>query len=128
MRHTTRIFLLICASLALGACVSKKKYLSLQSEFEAANRELMARGGRISDLSNRLPACEQARFKLQADLRGSQTALQMREDQVNDLKAQVTDVQTQRDRQLTQVSDLTTRSKSAKEQIRERLSQLEEKD
>jgi len=128
MRHTTRIFLLLCASLALGACVSKKKYLTLQSEFEAANRDLTACGGRISDLSNRLSACEQERFKLQADLRGSQTALQVREDQIKDLKAQVSDVQAQRDRQLTQVTDLTTLSKSANDNIRETLSQLEKKD
>ncbi|MFN0013348.1 MAG: OmpA family protein [Saprospiraceae bacterium] len=128
MRFTTKICLLLCASLTLGACVSKKKYLSLQTEFEAANRDLGACGEKLSDLSNRLSACEQERFKLQADLGGSQTALKVREDQIKDLKAQVTDVQTQRDRQLTQVNDLTTLSQSANDNIRETLSQLEKKD
>ncbi|MEQ1744856.1 MAG: OmpA family protein [Saprospiraceae bacterium] len=128
MRITTKICLLLCASLALGACVSKKKYLSLQTALDAANRDLGTCGEKLSDLSNRLSACEQERFKLQADLGGSQTALKVREDQIKDLKAQVTDVQTQRDRQLTQVNDLTTLSKSANENIRETLSQLEKKD
>jgi chemotaxis protein MotB len=128
MRFTVKICFFLCVSLALASCVSKKKFVALQNDFAAANRDLGVCGERLSGLTNQLSACEQERFRLQADLRGVQTALQLREDQIKDLKAQVTDVQAQRDRQLTQVTDLTTLSRSANDNIRETLSQLEKKD
>lgn len=128
MRFTVKICFFLCVSLALASCVSKKKFVALQNDFAAANRDLGVCGERLNGLTNQLSACEQERFRLQADLRGAQTALQLREDQIKDLKAQVTDVQTQRDKQLTQVTDLTTLSKSANDNIRETLSQLEKKD
>jgi len=128
MHRTTKLFLLLCASLALVSCVSKKKFVSLQSELDAANKDLGLCGVRLNDLTNRLSACEQERFKLQGDLHGAQTALQLRGDQITDLRAQIIDMQAQRDRQLYQVTDLTTLSKSATDNIRETLSQLEKKD
>lgn len=128
MHNTAKLCLILCASLVLASCVSKKKFVSLQSELDAANKDLGLCGARLGDLTNRLSACEQERFKLQGDLRGTQTALQLREDQIVDLRAQIADMQGQRDRQLNQVTDLTTLSKSANDNIRETLSQLEKKD
>jgi chemotaxis protein MotB len=52
----------------------------------------------------------------------------LREEQVNDLRAQLNDCRSQRDKQLTQVGDLTVLSQSANENMKLTLSQLAAKD
>jgi len=52
----------------------------------------------------------------------------VREEQLSDLRDQLEDVKKQRDKQLTQVGDLTVLSQSANENIKETLGQLERKD
>ncbi|MEK7257139.1 MAG: OmpA family protein, partial [Bacteroidota bacterium] len=64
----------------------------------------------------------------QQDLRDAQNSTQVKQDQVTDLRAQLDDCKKQRDKQLSQVGDLTVLSQSANENIKQTLSQLEKKD
>lgn len=116
------------ASLVLVSCVSKKKFTGLQTELDAANKDLEKCGVSLNEYMNRLTVCEQEKDRLRGDLRSAQTTAQLREEQITDLKTQLDDVKAQRDKQLTQVEGLTTLSQSATANIKETLSQLEKKD
>jgi chemotaxis protein MotB len=70
---------------------------------------------------NRLSLCEQERSN-------AINAQKIYEEQLQFLKTQLADCQTLRDKQLSTVGDLTNLSKSANDNIRETLSQLERKD
>ena len=128
MRTTFKFLLFFCLSFSLFSCVAKKKFLAVQTELAAANKDLGACGERLNDLTNRLSACEQDKERLRGEIKSGQTALQVREDQITDLRDQIADFKVQRDKQLTQVGDLTVLSKSANDNIRETLSQLQKKD
>jgi chemotaxis protein MotB len=110
------------------SCVSKKKFTGLQSELATANKDLAACGVSLNDYMSKLTFCEQDKEKLRGEMKSVQTSLQLREEQIQDLKAQVADCKAQRDKQLTQVGDLTVLSQSANDNIKETLSQLEKKD
>lgn len=105
----------------MPSCVSKKKFTSLQTELANTNAELGKCGVSLNDYMNRLSTCEQ-------ELRTSQGTNQTRQDQLNDLKDQLADCKSQRDKQLSQVGDLTVLSQSANANINETLRQLEKKD
>ncbi|MFN4256910.1 MAG: OmpA family protein [Saprospiraceae bacterium] len=127
--------LLIFSALALltaPSCVTKKKYAamqsSMQSQLDAANKDLAKNGKQISDLMASLSACEADKASNRNDASNCQNAIRLREEQIADLRAQIADCQAQRDKQLSQVGNLTTLSQSANENIRETLSQLERKD
>lgn len=120
--------LLLIAAVLMSSCVSKKKYAALQTDMALTNKELAKCGESLSDYLNRLSACEQERERLRSDLKTSQNALQLREEQIKDLREQVTDIRAQRDKQLSQVGDLTNLSQSASNNIKATLAQLEQKD
>lgn len=113
------LFSLIC--FMLNSCVSKKKYDSLQSELELANLNYGQSAEDISRLTRELSACEQEKARLQASGEG-------KEQQLSDLRAQIADIQEQRDRQLEQVEDLTNLSKTASDNVTETLAQMSGKD
>ncbi|KAA3633408.1 MAG: hypothetical protein DWQ02_13140 [Bacteroidetes bacterium] len=121
MKFTFKILILLCIPLAMSSCVSKKKYLDLQNQFEVANKDLGKCGESLSDYMNRLAACEQDRNTMKSNLL-------IREEQVNDLKYLIEDMKKQRDMQAGQVEELTNLSQSASENINQTLSQLEGKD
>ena len=93
----------------------------LQKDLALANKQLGECGESLNDHMSRLNTC-------QSELRNTQNTLGLREEQIGDLKDQLADVKAQRDKQLTQVGDLTVLSQSANENIKETLSQLEKKD
>ncbi len=112
-----------------ASCVSTKKYDEMQADLQA----------RLQTAEENLTNCQQQSITfrntsereqntLKADLTRSQTETQLLEQQIQNLKDQVADLKSQRDKQLEQVGDLTVLSKSANENIRETLSQLEQKD
>jgi chemotaxis protein MotB len=70
---------------------------------------------------NKLALCEQ-------DKANAQTESRLRAEQIDFLKAQLNDCQNTRDKQLSQAEDLTKLNRTATENIRETLSQLERKD
>jgi chemotaxis protein MotB len=76
----------------------------------------------------RLESCKTEKNSLANDLNLQNKTLVLKEEQIISLRDQLADVKSQRDRQLTQVGDLTVLSQSANENIKETLSQLEKKD
>lgn len=128
MNSVVKIFILLLAAFSTFSCVSKKQFMALQTELEVANKDLGKCGESLNEYMNRLSACEQDKVKLNGEIRSLQNSLQLREEQMADLRGQLADVKAQRDKQLTQVEGLTTLSQSASENIKETLSQLEKKD
>jgi len=124
------VFCAICFS--LSSCVMKKQYLAMQtdlkSQLDAANKDLGKLGVSLNEYMSRLAACEKDKERLSGDIRTNQSSMQLREEQINDLKAQINDLKSMREKQLNTVTDLTTLSKSANDNIKETLSQLEKKD
>lgn len=124
-----RIFAFLLLSFSMFSCVvPKKKYDDLKVLLDAANKDVGKLGVSLNDYMARLAACEQDKERLKGDVKGNQGALQLREEQIRDLKAQIADIQAQRDKQLNQVTDLTKLSKSSTDNIKETLAQLEKKD
>jgi chemotaxis protein MotB len=120
-------FLCLLAA-AFTSCVPKKQLVSLKAELDAANKDLGKCGVSLNEYMAKLTACQTDKDRLTRDIANTQNTLKIREEQINDLKTQVEDYKSLRDKQLTQVGDLTVLSKSANDNIRETLSQLEKKD
>ncbi|MCC7245007.1 MAG: OmpA family protein [Saprospiraceae bacterium] len=119
---------MLLALVSLSSCVTKKKFTALQTqltqtqtELAAANKDLGKCGVSLNDYMSRLSLCEQ-------DRSNAQNARKIYEDQIQFLKTQLTDCQSLRDKQLSQAADLTQLNKSANDNIKETLSQLERKD
>ena len=128
MKLTIKLFIILLVGASAVSCVSKKQYLSLQAELDAANQDLGKCGESLHEYMARLSSCEQDKARLEAQIQKNQQALNLRQEQMQDLRDQLADCRTQRDRQLTQVGDLTVLSQSASENIRETLAQLEQRD
>ena len=130
MNLNVKLSFILVLALAIfsSSCVSKKKFDLLQLELNTANEDLGKCGESLSDYMNRLSACEQEKARMMQEIRSTQDNLRLREEQIADLREQVADMRTQRDKQLSQLEDLTTLSQSASDNIKETLSQLEKKD
>lgn len=122
------IMLSLVIGLSLNSCVTKKEYLSLQEELQKANQDADEAAQRASALANQLNACERDKVAMRGETNNLQTTLSLREELILDLRNQLDDLRRQRDRQVSQVGDLTVLSKSANENIKETLQQLEKKD
>lgn len=125
MKSQIKFLLFACIGLFMTSCVSNKKYqemqASMQEELDLANQQLGKAGEDINKYMNLLSACEQEKARLN-------TSVKLREEQIQDLRAQVTDFRETRDKQLSQVEGLTGLSQSANENIKNTLAQLETKD
>lgn len=108
-----------------SSCVSKKKYVDLQSKYTDADRSLMK-------CSDDLLSAKQTISKLEGDVRTAENELEnvtkYRQEQISDLRQQVVDLQKNRDKQLTQVEDLTVLSREANRNIEKTLERMTEKD
>lgn len=114
MKYFIRPLVILILPFALASCVTQKKYAALQSDLQKAN-EL-------------LHACNEKNDLCQTDLKVCNATLKGKQEQYNMLNEQLTDCKAQRDKQLTQVGDLTVLSKSANDNINQTLAQLESKD
>jgi chemotaxis protein MotB len=128
MKSTLKICMLLCIGLTMFSCISKKKFASLQSELDSTNKELGTCGESLNEYMNKLSACEQEKELLKGEIKAKNSSTELREEQINDLKVQIADLKSQRDKQVTQVGDLTVLSQSANENIKETLNQLAQKD
>lgn len=110
--------LMIIAAFGISSCVSTKKYQSMQRSLEqdlaATNSQLKECNDNLNDYIKQLST--------------SKTTLNLREEQIGDLREQLADVKAQRDKQVIQVGDLAVLSQSANDNIKETLSQLQQKD
>lgn len=107
---------------SLTSCVTKRKFdtmqVQLQTNLDVCREEMTAYRSNSQQESD----------NLKNQLRQSQASNQLYEQQIASLKDQVADLKSQRDKQLTQVGDLTVLSKSANDNIKQTLGQLEQKD
>lgn len=128
MRHFIK---LICclAILTTTACVSTKQYDSMQSQLQ---QQITAADDKLADCQQTFSTYQSTSSKENADLerqlRVSQQEGLLKDQQLRSLRDQIDDLKQQRDRQLAQMGDLTVLSKSANENIRNTLTQLEAKD
>lgn len=117
--------LLIFSLVLFTSCASKKKLEETQSlhaqEMQVANQQLGECGEKLNELMK-------TNEQLKSQLNTAKTSLELRQEQMDDLKDQLSDVKTQRDKQLEQVGDLTVLSQSANDNIKETLTQLEDRD
>ena len=107
--------------LCMSSCVTQKKYKSLESELSQTNGKLKDCNDIRDKLTSRLSSCEN-------DLAMSRTSLGGKQDQFQQLKDQLADCQAMRDKQVTQVGNLTVLSKGANDNISATLAQLQDKD
>ncbi len=128
MKTSIKIFLFLGLGILMTSCVSKKKLQALQSEYDVANQQLGECGENLNEYMARLSACKQENEKLKGQVQTATSNLSLREEQIQDLKDQINSDRILRDKQLSQVDDLTTLSQSASENIKETLQQLEKKD
>lgn len=105
----------------MTSCVSKKKFLGLQTDYDKANEDLGKCGKDLNEYMNRLSACESEKANLIKDT-------EVKDVQITDLREQIEDFKATRDKQLEQVGDLTVLSQAANENINKTLSQLAERD
>ncbi len=116
--NTIKLLTILLVGLSFTACVSKKKFAAMEtdlsSQLSAANKQIGVCGKDLNKCMSDLSTASQERDKLQA-------LLTLREEQIADYKAQL-------ERQVSQVGNLTVLSQSANDNIKETLSQLENKD
>lgn len=115
MNRILKIGVLTLTAVTFTSCVSNKKFNAVKNSLE---RDLSIANKKLSECDATL-STERTKFD---------SNMTFRQEQLNDLRAQLADAQKQRDQQLTQVGDLTVLSKSANDNIKETLSQLEKKD
>lgn len=105
-------------AVGISSCVSTKKYTAMQKNLErdlaATNTQLEECNNSLNDYVKQVSSCK--------------TTLDLKQEQIADLREQVTDLKNQRDKQLTQVGDLAVLSQAANENIKETLGQMEQKD
>lgn len=133
MNYSKKVVLMVlAATLVFASCVSKKKFLEMQEmkdkELATANEQLGKAGMEINKLMGQLSSCETDRTKLRAEYVSLEKTLALRQEQMEDLKNQLEDLKKQRDKQYTQVGDLTVLTQSANDNIKETLAQLQQKD
>lgn len=128
MQRNRTVLIVFSSCLLLASCVSSKKYNRLAADYELANKEIGKCGESLNDYMNRLAACEEEKNLLESEINSKDQKDSFKEEQISDLKAQIADLRKVRDKQQEQVGDLTVLSKSANDNIKETLSQLENKD
>lgn len=111
MKTVFNIFLALSLGLLVTSCVSKKKYLDLQAK----------KASELKNANDLLMKCEEDRNRYSTDLIEARTSLKHLTEQLSDCKSQ-------RDKQVTQVGDLTVLSQTANQNINKTLEQLEKKD
>ena len=118
--------------IALSSCTSKKVLADIQArhdaELQIANDQLSAYEQRMAVTERNYNTCKIEKAQLASDLANAKNAQELRQEQINDLKEQIGDIRQQRDKQVEQVGDLTVLSQSASENIKETLSQLNDRD
>ncbi|MFT4567575.1 MAG: chemotaxis protein MotB [Saprospiraceae bacterium] len=123
------IWILGIIMVMLSSCAAgKKEIASLQERINLADRDLSVVNSQLNECREetnayiaQLAKSNKNREKLQVDLSAARNTVVLREEQVQDLRAQV-------QQQTTTVGDLTVLSQSANENIKETLSQMESRD
>ncbi|TXF90927.1 OmpA family protein [Neolewinella aurantiaca] len=109
----------------LTSCVSKKKYQEIQTssaeQLSQRDQTISLNNQELNRYAERLATCERREATIASQFEAANTRIKSMDDQIADLKQQ-------RDRQMTQVGDLTVLSQGANANIGNTLKQLEGKD
>src|ERR1043165_2835618 len=103
----TLLFGALSIAVVLSSCVGKKKYAALREQLINAQQNATA--------------CENASARLRSDNRNQ-------EQLIGELRSQLSDCTSVRDKQVSTVGDLTVLSQAANNNMKETLAQLEQKD
>lgn len=125
MRTPSKFLFFVAAAIFMSSCVAKKKYAGLQQQYEKSQADLVKCGDQVQDFKDRLAKAEQERESLRT---ASASDVQQRDAQIKDLRDQINDLKSLRDKQMEQVGNLTVLSKAANDNIDKTLAQLEKKD
>lgn len=123
---TSRLVLtgLVMATLSVS-CVTKKKFAEMEGKYKSVDQSL-------AKCSDDLANANGENDRLKSQLAGVQSEMtstvRLKDDQMKDLRSQISDLQKARDQQMTQVGDLTVLTKVANDNIDKTLSQMAEKD
>jgi chemotaxis protein MotB len=121
-----KYFSIALAAIVLSSCVvGKKKFNAMKTELTAANEKCNAQ---LTDVQKDLYNSQGQITRLNNDIILANSSNINKTEQISDLKEQLDDCKKLRDKQLTQVGDLTVLTQSASDNIKETLSQLERKD
>jgi len=117
-------FILIITFLWSG-CVSKKKFMALDADYSSIESQL-------SDCKSTLLESQKKVQVVNRDLKEenkiSENIKETKDEIISELRGQIKDLKKQRDKQFTQVDDLTVLSQSASDNINQTIKQLEKKD
>lgn len=128
MNNLSYYLLLFVLFIGSISCVSNKKFQAVQADLAKVQKDLGDCGVDLNKYMKLYAACEQEKERINNSLQNEQRNVNVREEQINDLKEQIADIRAQRDAQLQQVEGLTQLSQSATRNIQETLAQLEKKD
>lgn len=128
MRISLKPFFVVFVALSMASCVAKKKLTALQSQYDKAQSDLVKCGDNVQDYKDKLERMSKVQQETEAQKNTSLSTIQQREQQIGDLKDQISDLKKMRDKQMEQVGNLTVLSKTANDNIDKTLSQLATKD
>ena len=77
MKSTAKFLVFLCLGLTMASCVSKKKFVALRTQLEAANKDLATCGVSLNDYMTRLSTCDR-------DLKVAQDNMKSRQEQMQD--------------------------------------------
>jgi chemotaxis protein MotB len=121
MTNSFKILFFFIVAVSLSSCVTKKKFIDLQSRYDKAQTDLVKCGDSVQDYKDRLTAMSRTNQE-------NETLKTQRDAQIINLNDQILDLRKTRDKQLDAVGNLTVLSKEANANIDKTLSQLEQKD
>ena len=125
MKVNRILVMFVGISVLFTSCVSKKKFVDIQSQLAQSQSSL-------EKCSDDLLTTKQDLSKAENDLLNERAAAsnteKLRQEQIADLRKQISDLQSQRKEQNIQVEGLTVLSKAANDNITKTLSQLKERD
>jgi len=124
-KATYMFYVIVFFGLSLASCVSQKKMKALQVKTDICQTNLLRCDSDFQLYKDRMSR-EQQEFINQRSM--SMNTLQDREQQIKDLKVQLSESKSTRDKQLDAVGNLTVLSKEANANIDKTLSQLAQKD
>ncbi len=127
MRYLGQVALLMMLMISVS-CVSKKKFTASQMELEDTTNDLRASKSEINTMKNELGELEASIERLQVEKDNLERNAGEKEGMIQDLKDQISDLRSQRDKQYEQIEGLTLLSQAANDNIGNTIRQLEGKD
>ncbi len=120
-----KLIILLIIAISTQSCISKKKFADIGYELELTTNDLRA-------AQHNLEGCKrekiQVNSQLESEIAKYQTLKNSKDEMEQSLRAQISDLQKQREQQYSQVGDLTVLSKSANDNMNQTIRQLEQKD